>query len=119
MINDYTSERENVYMPARAYNLYGLPSQKFMEEHGYTVETYKNAVNKIIEEDWKIRDINLSNADLIRVLWIKSRLCCVLVVISNAQNIVIISQVSDKFVCAEPSWYKQLIETMNCIVESV
>lgn len=57
--------RENVYMPARAYNLYGLPSQKFMEEHGYTVETYKNAVNKIIEEDWKIRDINLSNADLI------------------------------------------------------
>lgn len=54
-----------VSFPARAYNLYGLPSQRYMEDNKYTPDEYRSKVKEIIDEDWKVRNINLINNDLI------------------------------------------------------
>tara|TARA_Y100000310_G_C20616762_1_gene781053 strand:- start:290 stop:1537 length:1248 start_codon:yes stop_codon:yes gene_type:complete len=57
--------KENAYFPSRVYNLYGKPSEKFMDKNRLTLFQFRRYFRELLAQDWKVRDINLSNKDIV------------------------------------------------------
>jgi len=58
-------EGKKVNFPARSYNLYGKPTERYLSEHNITLDQFKDFFYKHIENDWIFRNLNLKNNEII------------------------------------------------------
>lgn len=56
---------QSIYFPGRSYNLYGKPSERYIKDRNISMPEFESDVESILQKDLDIRDINISNMDLI------------------------------------------------------